>query len=130
MAKQAIRPFFYNESRFAGATGTAAVSAAASRTEAHSFPVRHCAVTRLPFVGWWEWEYSTMNQRRFMVKRQLELSLGQAADIGKPPRRGTVHSRAQERRQSRGHWWFARMRQVVEDAVERQPSQVGCPESR
>jgi hypothetical protein len=62
-----------------------------------------------------------------MVKRQMELSLGQTVNSGKPSQRDSMHSKAQERRQSRGHWWFARMRQVVDDALDRQPNPIGSP---
>jgi hypothetical protein len=62
-----------------------------------------------------------------MVKRQMELSLEQTTDSGKHLHRGSVHSKAQNRRQSRSLWWFARMRQVVDDALDRQPSPGPMP---
>ncbi len=57
-----------------------------------------------------------------MLKRQLELSLEQAAITGKSSHRGSMRSKTEERRNSRSLWWFARMRQVVDDALDRQPS--------
>jgi hypothetical protein len=54
-----------------------------------------------------------------MVKRQLELSLGYAPGSGEPSRRVSIHAKRQGRRQSRTHWWFARMRQVADEALDR-----------
>lgn len=62
-----------------------------------------------------------------MVKRQLELSLKQAPDRGNPPERASMRFTARHRRQSRTRWWFARMRQVVDDALERQPDPDRMP---
>jgi hypothetical protein len=53
-----------------------------------------------------------------MVKRQLELSLGCATESHKLSRRACMHAKTQCRRQSRTHWWFARMRQVVDAALD------------
>ncbi len=57
--------------------------------------------------------------RMSMVKQQLELSLGYANESHQLSRRAGLHGKTQCRRQSRSQWWFARMRQVVENAVER-----------
>ena len=54
-----------------------------------------------------------------MEKRQLEFSLGYAPESGKHCRRARIRAKRQGRRQSRTHWWFARMRQVVDDALDR-----------
>jgi len=54
-----------------------------------------------------------------MVKRQLELSLGYAPDLGELSARARSHGKRQGRRQSRTHWWFARMRQAVDDPLHR-----------
>jgi hypothetical protein len=54
-----------------------------------------------------------------MVKRQLELSLGYATHPGEPSRRTSIQAKRQGRRQNRTAWWFARMRQVVDDALDR-----------
>jgi len=62
-----------------------------------------------------------------MVRRQLELTLGHTAESGKPSRRASVHSKKQHRRQTRAHWWFDRMRQVTDDALERQPEPRPMP---
>ena len=51
-----------------------------------------------------------------MVKRQLELGISLAPESGKPFRRNSMLSRMQHGRQNRSQWWFARMRQVVDDA--------------
>ena len=53
-----------------------------------------------------------------MVKRQLELSLGHEPEAGNPSRRASMRSKPFPRRQSRSRWWFSRMRQVVDEAVE------------
>jgi hypothetical protein len=54
-----------------------------------------------------------------MVKRQLELSLGYATPSGESSRRTSIQAKRQGRRQSRTAWWFARMRQVVDDGLDR-----------
>ena len=56
-----------------------------------------------------------------MVKRQLELSLEHATEAGNSSRRGSLRPRPFPRRQSRSRWWFTRMRQVVDEAVESEP---------
>jgi hypothetical protein len=55
-----------------------------------------------------------------MYNGQLELSLGSRVSCRALPRR--------QRRLTRAHWWFDRMRQVVERAVERQPSRPARPQ--
>jgi hypothetical protein len=51
-----------------------------------------------------------------MVKRQLELNVVLSPESGKNPRRPSTRYREQLRRQSLSQWWFARMRQAVEEA--------------
>ena len=51
-----------------------------------------------------------------MLKRQLELNVGLPPESGKAPRRTALQSKKQFRRQGRSDCWFARMRQVVDDA--------------
>jgi hypothetical protein len=53
--------------------------------------------------------------------------MGHAPESGKPSSRASMHSNTQRRRQSHAHWWFARMRQVVDDALERQPDPPPMP---
>jgi hypothetical protein len=62
-----------------------------------------------------------------MVKRQMELSLGQAADSGRSSHEDSMRSKARARRQGRSIWWFARMRQVVDAALERHPKRDPMP---
>jgi hypothetical protein len=51
---------------------------------------------------------------------QMELTL-----TGKPMRRSR---QARQNRRQRAQWWFARMRQVVEGAMEWRPAPVARPE--
>jgi hypothetical protein len=55
-----------------------------------------------------------------MYNGQLELSLGKA--------RGGRSVSARQRRISRAQWWFQRMRDVVDRAVDWQPAPVPRPE--
>ncbi len=53
-----------------------------------------------------------------MISRQMELTLGERAGSRGILGQSFVRSRRQQRRQTRATWWFARMRQVVDEAVE------------
>lgn len=55
-----------------------------------------------------------------MINGQLELSLTKA--------RGCRPLSARQRRLSRARWWFERMRQTVESALDWQPTPPGRPE--
>ncbi len=57
-----------------------------------------------------------------MVKRQLELSLGRTPEGGDPSRPASLRFGLRRRRQSRSHWWFDRMRQVVDEALDVEPA--------
>jgi len=57
-----------------------------------------------------------------MLKRQLEFSLEQGLESRKPCRRAPIRFKMQHRRQDRApRQWFAHMRQVVEDTLDRGP---------
>ena len=55
-----------------------------------------------------------------MIDGQLELSLANAG--------GCRPLSPRQRRLSRAQWWFARMRQTVESALDWQPAPPPCPE--
>ena len=55
-----------------------------------------------------------------MLNRQMEMSFGNG--------RASQFFARQNRRQGRAHWWFARMRQVVDHAMDWQPAARPRPE--
>ncbi len=60
-----------------------------------------------------------------MVKRQLELGLTDASGTGSGRRPASTRSWRHNWRRSRSQWWFARMRQVVDEALEIEPDPHG-----
>lgn len=58
-----------------------------------------------------------------MVKRQLELSLGRGGESGSLSGRGSLRVSKAQWRRNRTHWWFDRMRQAVDEAIEPRPGQ-------
>ncbi len=54
-----------------------------------------------------------------MINRQLELGLGRGEETGRGLRRRPAPSVIRQKRRERAVWWFARMRQVVEEAPQR-----------
>ncbi len=55
-----------------------------------------------------------------MVNGQLEMNLGSG--------RGCHNGARHHRRQGRAHWWFERMRQVVDRAIDWEPAPPPRPE--
>jgi hypothetical protein len=56
-----------------------------------------------------------------MVKRQLELGLTEVPGTGSASRDSSTRSFRHNSRRARTEWWFARMRQVVDEALEIEP---------
>jgi hypothetical protein len=66
--------------------------------------------------------YDWLKNERFIMTNQSQLELGFDASCGWQP------ARHQPRRLTRAQWWFAQMRQIVDRALDWQPTPPPRPE--